>query len=127
LKNSDTKNRTLNRTIVFRVTEETWQRAERISALAEKSVNDWARDEIVSRLSINDGLSPGEKLLHLEIANLRNLVETIMIGELFADEKIVKYQDALEQSLSDREAAVRDYFQVTDSPDAEQFQFDEVG
>lgn len=117
MKNSQNK----NRTIVFRVTEDIWQKANKISALGNKSINDWARDEIIGRLSENNGLSPGESLLHIEVANLRNLVETMMIGELFADEKIAKYHEALEQSLNNRETAVQDYFQVagsqiTDSP-----------
>lgn len=104
-----------NRTIVFRVTEEIWQKANVISSLANKSINDWARDEIIGGLSANNGLTPGENLLHIEVANLRNLVETMMIGELFEDEKITKYHEALEQSLNRRETAVQDYFQVAGS------------
>lgn len=104
-----------NRTIVFRVTEEVWQRANEISALADKSINDWARDEIIGGLSANNGLTPGENLLHIEIANLRNLVETMMISELFQDEKVEKYHEALEQSLHRRETAVSDYFQTAES------------
>ena len=104
-----------NRTIVFRVTEEIWQKANEISALANKSINDWARDEIVGGLSANSGLTPGENLLYIEVANLRNLVETMMVGELFEDEKTTKYQEALEQSLNSRETAVQDYFQAADS------------
>ena len=83
--------------------------------MANKSINDWARDEVVGRLSANNGLTPGENLLHIEIANLRNLVETMMVGELFQDEKVGKYQEALEQSLHRRETAVSDYFQTADS------------
>ena len=120
MKNSQNK----NRTIVFRVTEEIWQKANKTSALGNKSINDWARDELVGGLSAHNGLTPGENLLHIEVANLRNLVETIMVGELFEDEKIVKYQEALEQSLNRRETAVQDYFQaagsqITDSPVAD--------
>lgn len=83
--------------------------------MANKSINDWARDEIVGGLSANNGLTPGESLLHIEVANLRNLVETIMVGELFEDEKTTKYHEALEQSLNRRETAVQDYFQAADS------------
>lgn len=38
-----------------------------------------------------------------------------MVGELFEDEKIAKYHEALDQSVNSRETAVQDYFQVADS------------
>ncbi len=97
------------RAINFRVPEGVWEAAQERAVLASKSVNEWARDEIIGRLDETHGMTPAERLMYVEINNLRNLVETIMFeGSTAKNEE--KYAEALEQSIKDRESAAREYF-----------------
>ena len=97
------------RAINFRIPERVWKAAEQRAILAGKTVNDWARDELTARLDEAHGLTPGERLIYVEINNLRNLVETIMMAGMNAANKD-DYKEALEQSIEAREAAAREYF-----------------
>ncbi len=97
------------RAINFRVSESVWKAAEERATLAGKSVNEWARDELTARLDEAHGLTPGERLIYVEINNLRNLIETMMLAGMDASNKGA-YAEALEQSIDAREAAAREYF-----------------
>jgi hypothetical protein len=97
------------RAINFRIPESVWKSAEERAVLAGKSVNEWARDELTERLDEAHGLTPGERLIYVEINNLRNLVETIMMAGMNAANK-EDYKEALVQSIEAREAAAREYF-----------------
>jgi hypothetical protein len=102
---SETKTRAIN----FRVPERVWRAAEERATLAGKGINEWARDELTGRLDEGHGLTPGERLIYVEINNLRNLVETIMLAGM-SEENEERYAEALEQSIAMRETAARDYF-----------------
>lgn len=102
---AETKTRAIN----FRIPEGVWKAAEERAILAGKSVNEWARDELTARLDESHGLTPGERLIYVEINNLRNLVETMMLAGMDAANKGA-YAEALEQSIDAREAAAREYF-----------------
>jgi hypothetical protein len=97
------------RAINFRVPESVWKAAEERATLAGKAVNEWARDELTARLDEAHGLTPGERLIYVEINNLRNLVETMMLAGMDASNKGT-YAEALELSIDAREAAAREYF-----------------
>jgi hypothetical protein len=97
------------RAINFRIPERVWKAAEQRATLAGKMVNEWARDELTARLDESHGLTPGERLVYVEINNLRNLIETIMLAGMNAANK-GDYKEALEQSIEAREAAAREYF-----------------
>ena len=97
------------RAINFRIPKRVWKAAEQRATLAGKSVNEWARDELTERLDEAHGLTPGERLIYVEINNLRNLVETMMLTGMDAANKGA-YAEALEQSIDAREAAAREYF-----------------
>jgi len=106
---SSNKSETKTRAINFRVPERVWRAAEERATLAGKGINEWARDELTGRLDEGHGLTPGERLIYVEINNLRNLVETIMLAGMSAENE-ERYAEALEQSIAAREAAARDYF-----------------
>lgn len=95
--------------INFRVPESVWQAAVERAAVAGKGVNEWVRDELLGRLDEQHGLTPGEQLLYVELNNLRNLVETVMLAGMNAENE-GQYAEALEQSIEARAAAARDYF-----------------
>jgi hypothetical protein len=97
------------RAINFRIPESVWKAAEQRAILAGKTVNEWARDELTARLDESHGLTPGERLIYVEINNLRNLVETVMMEGMNEGNKEA-YEKALMQSIDTREAAARDYF-----------------
>lgn len=97
------------RAINFRIPERVWKAAEERAALAGKSVNEWVRDELTARLDEAHGLTPGERLIYVEINNIRNLVETMMLAGMDAANKGA-YAEALEQSIDGREEAAREYF-----------------
>lgn len=102
---AETKTRAIN----FRILESVWKAAEERATLAGKTVNEWARDELTARLDEAHGLTPGERLIYVEINNLRNLIETMMLAGMDAANKGA-YAEALEQSIEAREAAAREYF-----------------
>lgn len=102
---AETKTRAIN----FRIPERVWKAAEERATLAGKSVNEWVRDELTARLDEAHGLTPGERLIYVEINNLRNLVETIMLAGMNTSNK-GEYAKALEESIDAREAAAREYF-----------------
>lgn len=102
---AETKTRAIN----FRIKESVWKAAEQRAVLAGKSVNEWARDELTARLDEAHGLTPGERLIYVEINNLRNLVETMMMEGMNAGNK-EGYEKALIQSIDERAAAAREYF-----------------
>jgi hypothetical protein len=102
---AETKTRSIN----FRIPERVWKAAEERATLAGKTVNEWARDELTARLDEAHGLTPGERLIYVEINNLRNLVETMMLAGMDAANR-EPYAEALEQSIDAREAAAREYF-----------------
>lgn len=102
---AETKTRAIN----FRIPERVWKAAEERATLAGKSVNEWARDELTARLDEAHGMTPGERLIYVEINNLRNLIETMMLAGMDAANKGA-YAEALEQSIDAREAAAREYF-----------------
>jgi hypothetical protein len=102
---AETKTRAIN----FRIRESVWKAAEERAALAGKTVNEWARDELTERLDEAHGLTPGERLIYVEINNLRNLVETMMMGVMNAANR-EDFKKALMQSFDTREAAAREYF-----------------
>ena len=102
---AETKTRAIN----FRIPESVWKAAGKRASLAGKSVNEWARDELVARLDEAHGMTPGERLIYVEINNLRNLIETMMLAGMDAANKGA-YAEALEQSIDAREAAAREYF-----------------
>jgi uncharacterized protein (DUF1778 family) len=102
---AETKTRAIN----FRVSESVRKAVEERAALAGKSVNEWARDDLTARLDESHGLTPGERLIYVEINNLRNLIETMMLAGMDASNKGA-YAEALEQSIDAREAAAREYF-----------------
>ncbi|MCA1616759.1 MAG: hypothetical protein LC800_22240 [Acidobacteria bacterium] len=97
------------RAINFRIPERVWKAAEERATLAGKSVNEWARDELTARLDEAHGLTPGERLIYVEINNIRNLIETMMLAGMDAANKGA-YAEALEQSIDAREVAAREYF-----------------
>jgi len=97
------------RAINFRIPERVWKAAEERATLAGKSVNEWARDELTARLDEAHGLTAGERLIYVEINNIRNLVETMMLAGMDAANKGA-YAEALEQSIDARETAAREYF-----------------
>jgi hypothetical protein len=102
---AEPKTRALN----FRVSESVWKAAKERATLAGKSVNEWARDDLTARLDEAHGLTPGERLIYVEINNLRNLIETMMLAGMDAANKEA-YAEALELSIDAREAAAREYF-----------------
>lgn len=102
---AETKTRAIN----FRIRESVWKAAEERAALAGKTVNEWARDELTERLDEAHGLTPGERLIYVEINNLRNLIETMMMAGMNPANKD-EYKAALMQSIDTREAAAREYF-----------------
>jgi hypothetical protein len=108
-KKATTRAETKTRAINFRIPGSVWEAAERRATLAGKTVNEWVRDELVERLDEAHGLTPGERLIYVEINNLRNLVETIMLAGMDASNK-GEYAKALEESIDAREAAAREYF-----------------
>lgn len=108
-KKKKTRAETKIRAINFRIPGSVWEAAERRATLAGKTVNEWARDELTARLDEAHGLTPGERLIYVEINNLRNLVETIMLAGMDASNKR-EYAKALEESIDARETAAREYF-----------------
>lgn len=109
LMNSRKSDQVKTRAINFRVPESVWQAAAERATLAGKGINGWARDELTGRLDERHGLTPGEQLLYVELNNLRNLVETVLLAGMTAENE-ERYADALEQSIETRAAAARDYF-----------------
>src|ERR1041385_570527 len=97
------------RAINFRIPESVWKAAEQRAVLAGKTVNEWSEDELTARLDESHGLTPGERMIYVEINNLRNLVETVMMEGMNEGNKEA-YEKALMQSIDTREAAARDYF-----------------
>lgn len=97
------------RVITFRVRETVWQEATERALLSGKSLTEWARDEIVERLDEQHGMTPGERLMYVEVNNIRHLVEKLMLVAMNADNE-EEVAEALEQSIDHREAAARDYF-----------------
>lgn len=97
------------RAINFRIAESVWEAAHERAVLAGKSVNEWARDELAGRLNERHGMTPGERLMYVEINNLRNLVERMMQTGM-NDENEEELLEALEQSIERREQAAREYF-----------------
>src|SRR5919205_109433 len=95
---AEPKTRALN----FRVSESVWRAAQERATLAGKTVNEWARDDLTARLDEAHGLTPGERLIYVEINNLRNLIETMMLAGMDASNKGA-YAEALEQSIDARE------------------------
>ena len=104
-KSDERKTKAIN----FRVPESVWEAARERATLAGKGVNEWARDELAGRLAEGHGMTPAERLMYVEINNLRNLVETIMLTGMNAENE-EKFTEALELSISEREAAAHDYF-----------------
>jgi hypothetical protein len=100
------------RVITFRVPETVWQRASERALLTGKSVNEWSRDEIAGRLDEHHGMSPGERLMMVEINNLRELIETLVLAEAgnTQGEHLQLLVESLEKSMDNREVAARDYF-----------------
>jgi hypothetical protein len=97
------------RAINFRIPERVWKAAEERAGLAGKSVNEWARDELTERLDEAHGLTPGERLIYVEINSIRDLIETMMLAGMDAANRGA-YAEALERSMDGREAAAREYF-----------------
>lgn len=104
-KDDERKTRTIN----FRIPESVWEAAHERAVLAGKSINEWARDELIGRLDERHGMTPGEQLMYVEINNLRNLVEKMMLAEMNAENE-EELSEALEQSIERREEAARAYF-----------------
>lgn len=96
------KSKNKNRTIIFRVTENIWQKAYNVSQSENKSVNDWAREEILSKLLENSISLSNEQFIQTELSNVRNLIETIMISQLEPTQMQANYEEALTQSLCGR-------------------------
>jgi hypothetical protein len=71
--------------INFRIPESVWEAAHERAILAGKNVNEWVRDELIGRLDERHGMTPAERLMYVEINNLRNLVEKTMLAGMNAD------------------------------------------
>jgi len=98
--------------ITFRVPESVWQSASERALLSGKTPSEWARDEIVGRLDEHHGMTPGERLMMVEVNSLREMVETLLLADAnqASDESRAMLVDALEKSIDNREAAAQDYF-----------------
>lgn len=62
------------RTISYRITEETWSEMEKRAAKAGESPHQWARAALLEKLSRNDELTPGERLLFQHLIRAQYLV-----------------------------------------------------
>jgi predicted DNA binding CopG/RHH family protein len=104
-KDNEKKTKTIN----FRIPESVWEAAHDRAVLAGKSVNEWVRDGLIGQLDEHTGMTPGERLMYVEMNNLRNLVEKMMLAGMNAENE-EEFSEALEQSIEHREAAAREYF-----------------
>lgn len=98
--------------ITFRVPEIIWQQASERAVLSGKTASEWARDEIIGRLDERHGMTPGERLMMVEVNSLREMVETLLLSNAnqASDESRAMLVEALEKSMDNREAAAQDYF-----------------
>jgi hypothetical protein len=62
------------RTISYRITEEEWSEIEKWAANSGESPHQWARSILLEKLSRNDELTPGERLLFHYVIRAQYLV-----------------------------------------------------
>ncbi len=88
------------RQISFRMTEDEYQKVESLGAASKITAHDWCRQLVQHHLNNELGMTPTEKLLHLQMAHLR-----YMMGRVFTylakDEFTEKAWKGIRQELDE--------------------------
>lgn len=62
------------RSVIFRVTEDEWQRLEHAAGRLGQEVNEWSRQATLTQSSEPTAMSPAERLIYEEVARVRYLM-----------------------------------------------------
>ena len=101
-----------SRIVSYRISQDQWQEAEIVAALANQNVSDFARVQLLESCTHSYGLSPGLQLLMTEMQAVRRLITTL-IDFVVTDSPFDhnSYLDALDESEEARWIRLHEYFQ----------------